>query len=582
MPIPGSVANLPVIGPWLTMREQNQTDVPGQQLQQMNQFATLQQNMQQQQDRQMAAQRDMQFRQRMAGAQTDEERARIAMEAEGAKGVLSHLDRQAGIKATQENARARVGAQLQGAANTHEARMRAIDATLSGQALTAAKNAEIARHNGVVEGLQSDAMKNAGARLYYDTGILGANRSTPQVAAPQQPPMQGQAPQAEPYGPVLQSIMQNAGVSTPQQVPMIRGSAGSEAEAVAAINQGRGIPMSLEIPTQSPAAAVAAPMQAPQPALSAPQAPVQPAMPNNMDARDLGAMARPTISPQEFAANAGVNQPAKAPGAVPAVVPQPGQGVPGVRAAQQMPAFTGSPKEIARAKNDWLSDMAKADQKAATKDGKIGINVAGGRESVFINRVVNSGNQAAADLANVVQLPISASRGLFGGRSQGKGLLDAGIESLANTMTTQEVQTYNVFATGFQRALAAIEGAGLAPSNALMHQMDAVIFKEGDTNFTKLAKLAQTRQIVEKGLETITANSRVDAETKKLVENIVDKVRKAVPFTGSELIELGKLQATNKNATLRDVMAAEKAASGSWDNTKEQRYQELLRKQSGS
>lgn len=550
MPIPGSVANLPVIGPWLTMREQNQTDVPGQQLQQMQQFATLQQNMQQQQDRQMAAQRDMQFRQRMAGAQTDEERARIAMEAEGAKGVLSHLDRQAGIKATQENARARVGAQLQGAANTHEARMRAIDATLSGQALTAAKNAEIARHNGVVEGLQSDAMKNAGARLYYDTGMLGANTSTPQVAAPQLPIMQGQAP--------------------------------NEAAAVAAIQAGGGRPMSVEIPSQSPAAAVAAPMQAPQPALSAPQAPVQPAMPNNMDARDLGAMARPTISPQEFAANAGVNQPAKAPGAVPAVVPQPGQGVPGVRAAQQMPAFTGSPKEIARAKNDWLSDMAKADQKAATKDGKIGINVAGGRESVFINRVVNSGNQAAADLANVVQLPISASRGLFGGRSQGKGLLDAGIESLANTMTTQEVQTYNVFATGFQRALAAIEGAGLAPSNALMHQMDAVIFKEGDTNFTKLAKLAQTRQIVEKGLETITANSRVDAETKKLVENIVDKVRKAVPFTGSELIELGKLQATNKNATLRDVMAAEKAASGSWDNTKEQRYQELLRKQSGS
>lgn len=550
MPIPGSVANLPVIGPWLTMREQNQTDVPGQQLQQMQQFATLQQNMQQQQDRQMAAQRDMQFRQRMAGAQTDEERARIAMEAENAKGVLSHLDRQAGIKATQENARARVGAQLQGAANTHEARMRAIDATLSGQALTAAKNAEIARHNGVVEGLQSDAMKNAGARLYYDTGILGANTSTPQVAAPQLPMMQGQAP--------------------------------NEAAAVAAIQAGGGRPMSVEIPSQSPAAAVAAPMQAPQPALSAPQASVQPAVPNNMDARDLGAMARPTISPQEFAANAGVNQPALAPGAVPAVVPQPGQGVPGVRAAQQMPAFTGSPKEIARAKNDWLSDMAKADQKAATKDGKIGINVAGGRESVFINRVVNSGNQAAADLANVVQLPISASRGLFGGRSQGKGLLDAGIESLANTMTTQEVQTYNVFATGFQRALAAIEGAGLAPSNALMHQMDAVIFKEGDTNFTKLAKLAQTRQIVEKGLETITANSRVDAETKKLVENIVDKVRKAVPFTGSELIELGKLQATNKNATLRDVMAAEKAAPGSWDNTKEQRYQELLRKQSGS
>lgn len=204
-----------------------------------------------------------------------------------------------------------------------------------------------------------------------------------------------------------------------------------------------------------------------------------------------------------------------------------------------------------------MMDQAKA---RAVVNGKI--NLAGGRESVFINRVVNSGNQAAADLENVVKLPMTASRGLFGGRSQGKSLFEAGKETLANTMTTQEVQTYNVFATGFQRALAAIEGAGLAPSNALMHQMDAVIFKEGDTNFTKLAKLAQTRQIVEKGLETVLVNSRVDEGTKRLVEDIVKKVRTAVPFTGSELIQLEAMQQSNPNATLADVMKEAKSGTG--------------------
>lgn len=45
MPIPGNVASLPVIGPWLTMQDQNQNVIPGQQLQQMQQAQALQQAM---------------------------------------------------------------------------------------------------------------------------------------------------------------------------------------------------------------------------------------------------------------------------------------------------------------------------------------------------------------------------------------------------------------------------------------------------------------------------------------------------------------------------------------------------------
>ena len=251
----------------------------------------------------------------------------------------------------------------------------------------------------------------------------------------------------------------------------------------------------------------------------------------------------------------------------------------------QMPKFSGSPRDVARAQNEWRIDQAKAAaaqaRDRAREGAKIGVNLAGGRESVFINRVVQAGNQAAADLDNVVKLPMSASRGFFGGRGQGKGLLDAGKETLANTMTTQEVQTYNVMATGFQRALAAIEGAGLAPSNALMHMMDAVIFKEGDTNFTKLAKLAQTRQIVEKGLETIAVNPRVDEGTKKHINEIVAKVRAAVPFTGADLIRMQQVQQTNPNATLAEVMSSMQPATG-WTDDKERRYQELLKKRGGS
>lgn len=187
------------------------------------------------------------------------------------------------------------------------------------------------------------------------------------------------------------------------------------------------------------------------------------------------------------------------------------------------------------------------------KQGEIG-----SRESVFIQRVIMSGNQAAHDLENVISLPMTASSGLFGGRKQGAGILDATKEVLANKLTSQEVQSYNVMSTGFQRALASIEAAGLMPTGQLTHQMDAVIFKEGDTNFTKLQKLAQTRQIVEAGLETTVSNPRIPKETREHAQSIIDSIRKSVPFTQQDLLRLDTLQQTNPNVTLKDVKALSK------------------------
>jgi len=177
-----------------------------------------------------------------------------------------------------------------------------------------------------------------------------------------------------------------------------------------------------------------------------------------------------------------------------------------------------------------------------------------GRESQMINRVVLSGNEAVADLENISKLPLTASTGVFGGRGQAPGIMNAAKEVLANKLTSQEVQSYNVMSAGFTRSLAAIEAAGLVPSGQLTHQMDAIVFKEGDTNLTKMQRMAQTRQIVEKGLETIATNPRVPEETKKHINEIIDKAKSAVPFTQQDLMELQKRQETNPKATLKDVV----------------------------
>lgn len=202
---------------------------------------------------------------------------------------------------------------------------------------------------------------------------------------------------------------------------------------------------------------------------------------------------------------------------------------------------------------DWSPISANKVPANAVKPGSGGAT-AGARESVFTQRVVLSANEAAKDLENVIKLPLTASSGLFGGRKQGPGLLDATKEVLANKATSQDVQSYNVMATGFQRALASIEAAGLMPTGSLTHQMDAVIFKEGDTNLTKLQKLAQTRQIVEAGLEVIAQNPRVSEKEKDVVKKIITSMEKSVPFTQRDLMALSAAQVNKPTTTLKDIL----------------------------
>ena len=186
----------------------------------------------------------------------------------------------------------------------------------------------------------------------------------------------------------------------------------------------------------------------------------------------------------------------------------------------------------------------------------------GGRNSVMTKRVLASAIMAKEDLNNITDLPITVSRGAFGGREQGPSLLQAAKEDLVNTMTTQEVQDYNVSVAGLVRNLATIESAGLMPSGTLVKQMDAVILKEGDTNFTKMRKLAQIKQIVNKGVEIHLSDPQVPDEMKDAIREIISNVNEAVPFSVSDI---NKLQnSKNPKATLGSLVG-----KGNADNIKE-------------
>lgn len=220
----------------------------------------------------------------------------------------------------------------------------------------------------------------------------------------------------------------------------------------------------------------------------------------------------------------------------------------------QNPGLTRS-QAVARAwqeqKNDWTG-LTKTDVVADAQKGRGGKATEGARGEVFTQRIVTSANEAIKELKNVVQLPMSASTGWLAGRGQSTGITGATKEVLANKATSQEVQLYNVMSSGIQRNLASIEAVGLMPSGSLTHMMDAVIMREGDTNLTKAAKLAQTRQIIEAGLEPILSNPRVEEEKKDFIRKMINQVKESVPFTQQDIIKLA--ESGDSKATLGSIM----------------------------
>jgi len=186
-----------------------------------------------------------------------------------------------------------------------------------------------------------------------------------------------------------------------------------------------------------------------------------------------------------------------------------------------------------------------------------------GREKVYAERIMGSAREAAADLQNVVELPVGASTGMLGiGGHSGSSIIGTSFGALKNEMSSQEVQDYNVMISGIQRNLSAIESMGLAPSGSLTNQMESVVIKPGDSQLTKLRRLAQTKQIIEKGLDTPLSDPAIPDVMKDAMRETVANVTKAVPFTQHDITELERRAQKNPKATLQDVMKKDGLSGG--------------------
>jgi hypothetical protein len=173
-----------------------------------------------------------------------------------------------------------------------------------------------------------------------------------------------------------------------------------------------------------------------------------------------------------------------------------------------------------------------------------------GRSTQQFQRVVNAGNSAAESIKNIMELPMGASTGMFGGYHPGTSIFGSTMGVLKQKVTPQAAQDYNVMMTGLSRNLATLETSGLAPPGSLTHSIDAIAIGPGDSNMTILRKNAEVRQIVTTNLEPQLSNPRLSPSQRQIVQSIVDKVSAAVPYTNHDITKLQN--STDPKATIMD------------------------------
>lgn len=184
----------------------------------------------------------------------------------------------------------------------------------------------------------------------------------------------------------------------------------------------------------------------------------------------------------------------------------------------------------------------------------------GGRAQTMLQRQLIDASDIVKDVKNVMELPITASTGWFG-FGERKGILDVTKAALVNsTVTTQEVQDFNAQLSGMGRALAGLETGGLQANQGLVHSFEGLALNAGDTQVTKLRKLALMRQYTQNALEAALTNPLMSQKEQDYANGLLKELSDSIPFTVHDVTSLE--QSKNPQETISDVAKSQGLSGG--------------------
>jgi hypothetical protein len=213
----------------------------------------------------------------------------------------------------------------------------------------------------------------------------------------------------------------------------------------------------------------------------------------------------------------------------------------------------------------WISDKDNQPIQIP-EDGNIKLSSTsagpGARAAQTIQRLTLAGNEVPAAMRNLVDLPITATSGIFAGLQQEKpaDLADALKRTLANKLTEEDSQSVQVSFQGVSRALAILESAGSAQGLVgLTNRADVLMPRTGDTALTVLRKYAEIRQLTERALESVKASPEIGEKQGPFLDKMVKEIQDAVPWT---VADVNKLQRSPDKQTVAAFARQTGASAG--------------------
>lgn len=172
----------------------------------------------------------------------------------------------------------------------------------------------------------------------------------------------------------------------------------------------------------------------------------------------------------------------------------------------------------------------------------------GTRDAYGFGEIVSTAaNEAASSLVNLQTLPASVTSGLAGGRET-KSVFTAPVDALINSyITKDEEQTYNVEATNLARYIAQVQKGGrVVGASETAETQKGLLIKAGDSQFTRLTKMANGRQKLERAIEVRLASPRTPEGLKEIYRKNLEDIRTAVPFTVADVNAMARAKDKKK------------------------------------
>jgi hypothetical protein len=197
-----------------------------------------------------------------------------------------------------------------------------------------------------------------------------------------------------------------------------------------------------------------------------------------------------------------------------------------------------------------------------------------GNQAMMTKRVMTAVDLGAGALTNIANMPFGATAGnFFGmGAAPGENVFKSSFDSLRNQVTDLDNQRYSAVASQLERNIATVEAQGGLQGAQQMSKniAETLKFRPGDQAMTVLTKMADVRRIFEDGTKLYMADPAVPPELKTVVQDSLDQMRKAVPYSVNDVTNFLKAQEKDHRLTFteyaqRNGLGADTKAPGGGD-----------------